>query len=165
MRDRVSESVTYVDRPRPRLPLLVWLFAIVFMAFFVAVPMTSLARSGMTLAAIGWLVLSLVGGALIGSSYFAVRYEIADGELRARAGLSRAHFQLADVTTVEIAPWYTFVRRRNLGRHYLLINSWAPMLRIVDTGSRTLVITPTNPEEMRDEILRRRDALRGGSDA
>jgi len=159
----VSESVTYIDRPRPRAPLLVWLLVIAFMAFFVAVPMTSLARSGMTLAAIGWLVLSLVGGTVISYSYVAVRYEISGTELRAWAGFSRASFQLADVTSVEISPWYTFVHPRNWGA-LPLGNSWAPMLRIVDTGGRKLLITPTNPEEMRDEILRRRDALRGGSD-
>lgn len=152
----------WVDRPKPRFPWPVWLFAIGFWVFFTFVPAGAASSYGL-LAAVGWVGMSVVGGAFIASTYFAVRYELDDRTLRARASVNRAQLELAEIEEVDIIPWYSFVLPRNWGA--LLINSWKPMLRIVDSGGARLLLTPTDPEEMRAEILRRRDRLRGGSGA
>lgn len=156
------DEMRWVDRPRPRFPWPVWLFAAGFWVFFTFVPATWAASSIGVPLAIGWALMSVVVGALIALSYLRVRYELNDRTLRARAGTSSVTFELAEISSIEITPWYAFVHPRNFPST-IVANSWKPMLRIVDAQGRKLLVTPTDPEEMRAEILRRRNQLQGTS--
>ena len=154
----------WVDRPKPRVPWPVWVLAAAFWVFFVSFPLRAPGAALTSPSYLAWIALSVVSVVAIGWFYFDVRYELGDRTLKARAGPNRAQLEISEIVEVDVTPWYTFVLPRNWGA-LLMGNSWTPMLRIVDSNGRKLLVTPTNPEEMRDQVLRRRDRLRGDTNA
>lgn len=110
-----------------------------------------------------WLLIAVPGIALVVWQTFDVRYEVTSEHIRARAGFNRTTLHWEEVTDVRLdrSPWAVFIPR-NLGAR-AMANGTGPYLFVSGTGMRRLLLSPTNPEEMRDEILRRRDAARSNS--
>lgn len=98
-------------------------------------------------------------GAFIIWSWAYVRYELTDTMLECRAGPSRTSLKLSDLTRVEVLRGHR--SRLRLMTTTQMLNRWNCPLLLVDRSGRHLLIGPTDPEAMRAEILRRRDALRG----
>jgi hypothetical protein len=112
---------------------------------------------------VAFFLISAFVGSMIVWSWGDVRYEVTDCVLRLRAGPQRVDWRIEEVAAVEL-PGYLAGRLR-MTMTSQLINRWSRPVLLVNRDGRQLLISPTNPEEMRDEILRRRDALRGGSNA
>ena len=152
---------SHVDRPSPRFPWWIWLWMIGFDAFFITFPFTWAGGDFRDTA--WWLLIAVPGVALVEWQIFDVRYEVTCEHIRARAGFNRTTLRWKDVNDVRLerSSWAVFFPR-NLGAR-AMANGTGPYLFVGGTGMRNLLITPTNPEEMRDEILRRRDAARARS--
>ncbi|MBT5774613.1 MAG: hypothetical protein HOH95_09595 [Dehalococcoidia bacterium] len=153
----MNPEIEYVDRPRPG--LMVWgllLFFGLAMAFWwfvlggVEPGLREFLRAGLTLFHVGMAVTLVWVNASTSYGW------TADGLVVRQDWRSRV-VPFAEIDHIE----------EGSGAGEFMVDGYANRafrrLIIHVTEGRNVVITPTNPEEMRDEILRRRDTARSNS--
>lgn len=145
------------DRPRPG--LIIWTvvptFALTFaIVWFIASRFDSLPLP--LLLAVQAVAL-LFGAGFMLWNYINVDYALSANALLVRQGGRRREIPVTDIVGIE--------HGRGFGEFPVESYANRALRRLVIhvTEGLRVVITPTNPEEMRDEILRRRDAARSNS--
>ena len=157
----MNPDIEYVDRPRPGWLYLAALAPLAIAA--VALPVSVLFFPGSSDIPLPFALLWSAGASFViwrwTTWLFKVRYTVTAEHVEVIWCWTRHIVPIRDVERVSrrSLPFNAFRFAANYS------NRAARLLEIVDDRGYRTFVSPTSPEEMRDEILRRRDAARARS--